>query len=126
MIRNSLFLALAVTLLGACAEPAGLSRSDSVGLRVTTGGVEIENQRSATIHYFLTDRATAARILWGACKDPTDCPAVPSGVRLSVSRDQIYGWGESDEVILYWWHLVPRGDGRFRVDSIRHVIGTMR
>jgi hypothetical protein len=126
MMRSSLVLALTIALLGACSEPAGLSRSDRVGLRVTQLGVEIDNQRAATIHYFLADRATAAVILWGACEEPRTCPGVAPGRRAAVSRQDIIGWGASDEVILYWWHLVPRGDGRFRVDSVRYVIGRLR
>jgi hypothetical protein len=126
MIRSIVILLSASGFLAACADPTGYKGSENVVLRVMNTGVEIQNDRTRPIHYFLTERSTAARILWGPCDDPRDCTTVAAGARVGVSGHDIIGWGESEEVILYWWHLIPRGDGKFRVDSVRHVVGAMR
>jgi hypothetical protein len=123
MRGTSAVLLLCAGLLAACSEPM-THGSAGVGVRTDAAGIEILNQRNRTIYYFAADRQTAALILWGACDRPADCPRVEPNERRRVPASEIQGWGTSDEVIVYWWHLLPQGDDEFRVDSIRHIVAT--
>jgi hypothetical protein len=121
MKRTLTALLLCTAALAACSDPTTYG-SAGVEVRTDAAGLEILNQRNRSIYYFAADRNTAELILWGACEQPAECHAVAPSERKRVPSAEIYGWGTSDEVIVYWWHLLPRTEGGFRVDSIRHII----
>ena len=116
---------MAVVLLaaaGAC-SPVDVGEDD-IRVQSEDDGLSIRNGRDASIFYFAIDRHTAAVILmlWAPCVDPETCDRVDARATRQVAAEDVMGWGASDEVILYWWHLVPAGAGRFRPDSIRSLI----
>jgi hypothetical protein len=123
MKRTLTALLLGAAALGACSDPTTFG-SRGVEVRADAEGVEILNQRNRTIYYFAADRNTLALINWAACDQPAQCPGVAASERKRIPPSEIHGWGTSNEVIVYWWHLLPRTEGGFRVDSIRHIIAT--
>jgi hypothetical protein len=123
MRSASAVLLLCAAAMGACSDPTTFG-SAGVEVRIDAAGIEILNQRNRNIHHFAVDRNTAALIQWAACDQPSQCPGLAPGERKRVPSADVYGWGASDEVIVYWWHLLPRTEGGFRVDSIRHIIAT--
>jgi hypothetical protein len=116
-----LLLLSALTTVFACAGPIEIE-TGGIRLEVNPSGIEVRNSRTATIYVFAADRATAPLILWGACSDPDRCEGIEPGARRVLAPAEIAGYGTSDEVIVYWWHLVPAEDGGFEPDGIRSII----
>ena len=104
-------------------SPVEVAEAD-VRVQAADNGLSILNGRGASIYYFAIDRqaAAVALMLWAPCIDPETCDRVDPRASRQVASVDVLGWGASDEVILYWWHLVPAGAGRFRPDSIRSLI----
>jgi hypothetical protein len=46
------------------------------------------------------------------------------GESLSISTDDIFGFGESDQVIVYWWHVYRTLTGELYRGEIRAVCVT--
>lgn len=118
-LRSLVILAMFGT---ACSDPAGVS-SDGVRAEVTSTSVVITNSREAPISYIVLDRATAARTLWEPCAW-VGCPLVDSGDRVSLPLAEFLAHRESNELIVYWWHIVPSSNGDYRADSIRNLVVT--
>lgn len=115
---------LAGTLLalasGACSDPLGHASSEGVTVTATGDAVVIDNDRPAKIVHFVVDAALAARIDWVPCV-AEDCPGIMPGESLSILTDDIYGSGESDQVIVYWWHVHTTHTGEAYAGEIRAV-----
>lgn len=118
--RRVLATAVALATLG-CADPVVVARSDGVEARVRQEAVDVTNRRSSPIVVFLMDAATAARANWIACAQP-DCPKIPPDESRTFPANEIGGWGESDQLIVFWWHVVPAASGGFEPDSIRGLV----
>jgi hypothetical protein len=73
---------------------------------VSAAGVEIRNQGSATAFYTVMDASYAARVLWAPCVSSA-CPSVEAGGSVTIAPADVGGWGESNELIVYWWRRVP-------------------
>jgi hypothetical protein len=119
----SLAFAMPLLLNAAACSPTDVEQDD-IRVESESDGLSIRNERSSRIYYFAIDRHTAAvtLMLWAPCIDPETCDRVdPRRSRMVPSAD-VFGWGNSDEVIVYWWHLVPAGGGRYRPDEIRSII----
>jgi hypothetical protein len=43
------------------------------------------------------------------------------GERLSIPTDDIVGFGESDQVIVYWWHVYKTPTGELYPSEMRAV-----
>ena len=79
------------------------------------------NDRSAKIVHFVVDAATAALIDWIPCV-AEDCPGIMPGESLIIPADDIVGFGESDQVIVYWWHVYKAPTGEPYRGETRAVI----
>jgi hypothetical protein len=112
---------LLVILPSACASPVQVE-IDGVRVSASPAGLEVRNHRAATIYAFAVDRHTAALILWAACNEPATCEGIEAGAARLLPAAEIPGWGNTGEVILYWWHLIPAPDGAFQPDSVRSAI----
>jgi hypothetical protein len=107
----------------ACDSPNDVVvENDGVQVTLDQAGLIVRNDRTTTIYTFAVDRETATVITWAPCSDPNICGGVRSGQRVRVPADRISGWVGSDEILLYWWHLVPRTGGGFAPESIRSII----
>lgn len=105
-----------------CSDPAGVGR-DGIELQLDASGVTIYNGRRDTIYIIASERQIAARIDWLLCTVPAECTnRVAPGAMRRLEEVSIPGWGESNEVIVWWWHLVPASGGGFRPDSVRAVV----
>jgi hypothetical protein len=107
-----------VLTLFACSDPVAVVTSENVTVGATGISVVIKNDRSANIVYMVMDAGFAARANWVPCVH-ADCPNVPSGDSERVPAGEIGGWRESDEVIVYWWHVHQAASGEYFRDSIR-------
>ena len=116
---------LACTMLvlaaGACSDPVGYESSEGVTVTASSEAVVIENDRSAKIVHFVVDAATAALISWLPCV-AEDCTGIMPGERLIIPADDISGFGESDHVIVNWWHVYKTPTGELYRSEIRAVI----
>ena len=106
---------------GACSDPMGYESSEGVSVTASSEVVVIENDRPAKIVHFVVDAATAALIDWIPCV-AEDCPGIMPGERLRIPTDDIVGFGESDQVIVYWWHVYIASTGEAYGGEIRAVI----
>ncbi|HEX7091049.1 MAG TPA: hypothetical protein VF192_12985 [Longimicrobiales bacterium] len=95
-------------------------QSEGVVFTAEPDHVVILNQRPEPIVYKVMDARFAALALWAPCAR-LDCPMIQPGETKRISKRDITGTGESDEVILFWWHLVRISDNKFRPDSLRAI-----
>jgi hypothetical protein len=51
--------------------------------------------------------------------DTGRCPGIPAGEARDFDNAEVPGLGQSDAMLLYWWHLVPAPEGGFRIDNLR-------
>jgi hypothetical protein len=116
-----LLLLSTLTTVVACAGPIEIE-TGGIRLEVNPSGIEVRNSRTATIYVFAAGRAAAPLILWGPCSDPDQCEGIEPGARRVLAPAEIAGYGTSDEVIVYWWHLVTAEGGGFEPDGIRSMI----
>jgi hypothetical protein len=121
---SSAAILLLVTTL-ACASPSDVLQRDGIQLRAEANALDITNRTSANVYFFAVGSNTATLILWAPCTRPDVCRNVESGRTLSVDYEAITG-GKEPGLIVYWWHLVPAGDGTFTFDSIRAEAVTKR
>jgi hypothetical protein len=71
----------------------------------------------------VVERNSLAVVDWIPCVDPLACPGIRQGRDSTMLYSRITGYeaGE-DEAIVYWWHLLPKAGGGFKVDEIRQVL----
>jgi hypothetical protein len=118
MLTEAFRVVLAAMLMAGCSDPAGV-RQDGVEVQIDETGLTIHNGRSDSIYIFASEGKTATVILWAPCSDPPRCEGIGAGTTRQVDKERVAGWGQSNEVILWWWHLVPASEGGFRPDSVR-------
>ena len=119
---RALIVAACLILAPACSDPTSPG-AEGVGAEIRGEAMTVVNLRSHAIYYFAVDGSDAPLILWGPCTDPDQCPRVePRGSR-AIPLDEIGFWEPTSTVaLLYWWHLVPAGDGTLAPDSIRTLV----
>jgi hypothetical protein len=138
--RRVLLLALVIA-LGSCTEPGGITGFDDdgatgrpdaltallhgVAIGTHRDGIVIRNGGSVPVYYFAADRAILPLINWGACSDPATCVGVVPGSTVVVPGSSVAGWGTSNEVVVYWWRLVPAAEGGYTPDRLRAVTLTL-
>lgn len=113
---------IAAVVVSACSDPAGVAEQEGVRVEARSNGLDIHNGRSSRIYTIIFDREIDAVIEWIPCADPEACDGVDSGETRIVSGADIAGWGQSSEVIVYWWHLIPEASGGFRPDPLRWIV----
>ena len=119
-MRRTLGVILLMAGMLGCSESSITSSLDGLTANVqSTNGIEIHNRRSRPVYYIVMDSRAAASSLWVPCVEPARCKSVASGQTVRVPASEITGWGESDTVIVYWWHLVSTSNGVFKADEIR-------
>src|SRR5262245_41215247 len=121
MRSKVLLLGLALATI-ACGEPAGVKvTSDDVEVTLDQVGLIVRNNRTSTIYTYAIDREASTVTTWAPCLDPAKCGGIKAGERVRVPSDRISGWVGSREIVLYWWHLVPKTGGGYEVDSLRQI-----
>jgi len=130
-MNKTMTTALATALaLASCADPMTVAESAGVRVELQWSVLTIENASSSSIYHFAVDRALVARIEWSGCGfsrvvDPEEeCgPGIRPGEKKDIPTRTISGWGDSPEIVAYWWHLVPTPEeGGFQRDSIRALV----
>ena len=130
-MNKTMTTALATALaLASCADPMAVAESEGVRVELKWSVLTIENASNAGIYHFAIDRALVARIEWSGCgfsrvMDPEqECgPGIRRGERREIPTRTIAGWGDSHEIVVYWWHLVPAPEEEgFQRDSIRALV----
>lgn len=81
------------------------------------GGVLLENTDSVTVYVAVYDARVLPFIEWAPCTDPATCDGIPPGGR----RTETLGDDVSDTVMIFWWRLVPAGEGRLTPDTVRAI-----
>lgn len=118
MARQRILLTVLALAIPGCSNPANVVTEEAVTVGVEQRSVLIRNDRSAKIVFMVLDGAFAARVNWVACADPA-CEGVPPGDSRRIPLNQIGGHGESNYLIVHWWHVVHGSDGTLQPDSIR-------
>lgn len=123
-MRPTSGLTLLLLLLASCSflnEPAG--GEGQLSVQVAAPNLILTNSGGRPIHYLVFEADFAARALWGPCTNPDqqECPPLGSGQKRVIPMSEVYGYepGKEQHVIVYSWHLVPEGQGRWRVDSLQ-------
>lgn len=118
--RRLLVFAAALLVAGCCLV-TGVDGEGGLTVRATGSRLELANRGDATVYYQLFEANTAALSLWGACDHPSQpCPRVAAGRTAMVPYDSISGYKPgADSAIVYWWHLLPKAGGGYRVDEVR-------
>ncbi len=95
---------------------------NSVSASRVQGGVQIVNGTGVPVGYVVWNRAWLA--LFAPCIDTTpQCLRLPAGTTVTVALKDIGGYAPgANEAIVYWWRVVPDGDGGYRVDQVREII----
>jgi hypothetical protein len=81
-----------------------LNSLDDVGLTVetTSNGLLIKNVTREPVYLFIVERNTAALIDWfPGCGESN---RLDSGKSKYIAYEDIFGYTEKCEVIVYWWH----------------------
>ena len=108
----------AVIALAACSNPSG-----PVDIATTPAqAIRIDNGTSAPIYYFAIEAKAAMSANWGPCSNPRTCNGIQEGASREVPFSQIALYSPGAKfALVYWWHLIPGGGGRFVPDSLRAV-----
>jgi len=119
-IGTALGSLVAIFFLG-CHEPTGITSGPITAVH-QAASTRLTNASASPVYYFMVERHTAALINWAPCV-ATTCASVPGGGSAMVPDSQVTGLnGQSRELILYWWRLVPSPGGGVVFDSIRSAI----
>jgi hypothetical protein len=114
---------LLIAILGAVAcgrDPSALRDDEAMSVHVQANGLTAVNRTGRPIYYFISESQTAQLIFWAPCDDPERCKSIPAKSTVTIPFSEIVGWKpESEEAILYWWHLVQVRDGKYVFDSVR-------
>jgi hypothetical protein len=117
--HRPLWCLVAMLAVAACSELVPPT-VDGVMLQADAGGALLTNLGADRVHYFVVDASYAARVNWAPCAEP-QCAGVAGGETARVDAADVLGWGESDELLAFWWRLVPAPAGGFAADVIRAV-----
>jgi len=118
-ILFGLLLATSLSGLAGCGDLLGPAGEVPLALRVQADALEIHNRTERAVYYFAVDSEMVALINWVPCSDPDACARVTARSRSTIPASAVLRWGSSPQVTVYWWHLVPDGEGGFRPDRIR-------
>ena len=111
-----------LVLAAACQGPStGPSvRQTSPVADATSEGVRFRNATERPIYYVAFESEFATRASLAPCTDPVRCPSVAPRGEVAIPLRSIEGYrAGAREVVIYWWHLLPRGDGTHALDSLR-------
>lgn len=123
-MRPMLALLLTVLLTASCSQLLDSGQAaGKMEVRAAPPNLVLTNTGDESIHYLVFEADVAARALWGPCTNPAqaECPPLKPGQKRTLPLRDIYGYeaGKGQRVIVYWWHLVPDGQGRWRVDGMQ-------
>jgi hypothetical protein len=113
---------IALALGAACQSATGTVRDGPVIVTSRPDALVIANAGSDPVYTFALTQEASALVDWIPCSDPTRCQGIAQGATRVVPYSQIYDYSRGTRaVIIYWWHLVPSGNG-FAPDEIRAVV----
>jgi hypothetical protein len=116
--RSLLSIALAAF---ACSDPLGVE-TDILAARIVSERLLLTNTSNAPVYYFAADRDILAVLTWAICTEPSRCNAVPGESTKSIALEDVIGRGESGEIVVFHWRLIPgQSTTGYVADSIRTV-----
>jgi hypothetical protein len=119
-----LIFAFVLVLAGsaACSLVTGANQ-DRLEVEARDSSIHLRNRGALPVYHAIFEREFAARVLWGPCERPAECPAVAPGAEVRIPYDSIAGYEPGKtEAIVYWWQLLPHPGGGFRVDELRVIV----
>lgn len=121
--------ALALLLLGlaGCTRSHGISEPDALlATRLLSTGVELSNRTDQPVYYVAFESELAMRIRFAPCVDPEACASIAPGRTRTIPLSEVAGYhSRATSVIVYFWHLVPSGEG-MAVERMSSVVLSIR
>ena len=116
--------ALLVLLAASCSPLLEFERESSLaGLEAhaASPNLVLTNHGEEPIFHLAMEHDFAAVALFAPCTDPDQCARLDPGQRKQIPLSEVPGYepGREQQVIVYWWRLVPDGDGRWRVERMQ-------
>lgn len=119
-MRWSLAGPLLALALVACSDATGVT-TDKLDVVAAAEGLRLTSQSDADLFYGAVDPESFA--LWAGpegvtmCQDPA-CPHLSPHGTATVAWQDVVGWSEATtRVTVYWWRVVPDGDGHWRLSE---------
>jgi hypothetical protein len=120
-MRTLLRLLAVPLLLAACGQPAAPVTDGTLAVRADPPVLRLSNRGDVVIYWTAMEAEFASRVDWIPCVDPARCPSLEPGQTRALPYEEIAGYEPgAEEAIVYWWRLVPRGNG-FATDDIHTV-----
>lgn len=121
MIRTLCVMAAAAAVT-ACSVTTAPS-SDLITATPKSAALDIRNNSSDPVYYFVADRGVLALLDFAMCNEPSKCESIPAGGAKEVPYAGALGYsGTTQELVVYHWRLLPKSAGGYEQDSIRSVI----
>jgi hypothetical protein len=119
----ALIVLLMILSLAACTDlGTDLGFRDIGGVQVTPMASElvVQNETSMRVHRIIIGQDLVPVIDWiPTC---TDANAIEAGKEEHLAYQNIPGYAAGKNVVVYWWHPVPREGGGLTSDSIRTIV----
>ena len=121
MVKTLLALCTA-TLLTACSVTTAPS-SDLITATPESAALDIRNNSSDPVYYYVADRGVLALVDFSMCNEPSKCESVAPGAARKVPYEGMLGYSATtEELVVYHWRLVPKSSGGYQQDSLRQMI----
>ena len=117
-------VALLALLAASCSPVLEVERESSLaGLEAHAAppALVLTNTGAEPIFHLAMELDFAAVALFAPCTDPNSCPRLDPGQQKQIPLSEVAGYepGREQQVIVYWWRLVPDGDSRWRVERLQ-------
>jgi hypothetical protein len=114
-------LVAALALAGACRGTTAPDRVEAVHAVAGRVDVQVTNQSSRTVFYFLAGRVALSHADWIPCVDATRCPTLRPGAVVRLPRPEPWQGMAEREAVLYWWTVTAPGDAP-QVTGLRSLV----
>ncbi|NQT27585.1 hypothetical protein HQ585_19680 [candidate division KSB1 bacterium] len=121
MKRIIQFSSLLLLLVLFCSKENPLKPQGGVQITIQNDAIKISNKTTQILHFFLVERGIAAVLDMILSCEPEDPNQIPSGKSDTILYEDIFGYYEHCEVIVYYWNCV-RDDSTWITDGVNSEI----
>jgi hypothetical protein len=119
---KALFVLCTAIVITACSVTTAPS-SDLITATPESSALDLRNNSSDPVYYFVADRGVLALVDFSVCNEPSKCESIAPGAARKVPYDGMLGYsGTTEELVVYHWRLVPKAAGGYQQDSLRQMV----
>ncbi|MGH7490770.1 MAG: hypothetical protein ACREOO_00095 [bacterium] len=82
----------------------------------------IVNHTAATVHYVVFPRDMLSSVAWKPCVDPHCHSEILPQQKAIVPYAEFLGEMKDNEAVIYWWHLLAKGDQGYQMDELHTIV----